>query len=377
MGWISHKSFPSAVLVYSPERFIVLIIMGLFFFLPIILHISIKRIGPKKVLFSLIPVLLITFFLYFVFSLCYYYTRKHLFDPFLQNPVEQVTDIPLAKNDNTFRIICLGGSTTKNLALLTQERYPAVLQRILQDNYPSVNIEVLNAGTNWHTTKHSLISYVTYWERWNADLVIIMHGINDLSRSFSPVDFAVGEYNDSWTHFYAAAINGARPPTFEQHFLQYFETPLNAWYHKQRFLERDYPAERYVSLPVFKNNLAKLVKYIRSNGSNVILVTQPSLYKGSMKEEEKNLLYFGRTIANMRLNFLQREYPSPESFYRAMKLFNKAVKDVASQENASCVDADSFVSKDLHNFRDDVHFTAHGSKRLAEIIAETVIKKIK
>ena len=170
---------------------------------------------------------------------------------------------------------------------------------------------------------------------------------------------------------------GAKPPTFEQHILEYFETPLNTWYNKQRFLERDYPVERYVSLPAFKENLTKLVKYARNNGSDVILVMQPSLYKEKMEKEELRLLYFGRTVANQRLNFLQREYPSPGSFYRAMKLFNNAVKDVASQEDVTCVDADSFVSKDLRHFRDDVHYTARGAKTLAEVISKVIIERKK
>ncbi|UCD55392.1 MAG: hypothetical protein JSV93_00925 [Candidatus Omnitrophota bacterium] len=324
-------------------------------------------------MFSIIPFFILIVFLYFVFSLRYYYTREYLFDPFLQNQFKQFKNQSIDKNDNTFRIICLGGSTTGNFALPVEKRYPNTLHRILQNYYPSVDIEVLNAGTNWYTTKHSLISYVTYYEDWNPDLIIVMHAINDLARSFSPVDFAMGEYNDLWTHFYGSAINAAKSPTFEQHILRYFETPLNAWYSKLRFLERDYSVKRYISLPAFKKNLTKLVKYIKNNKSDIILVTQPSLYKEDMREDELRLLYFGRTISNMRLNFIQREYPSPQSFCQAMKLFNKTVKEVSSKEGVILIDADNAVSKDLRNFRDDVHYTERGAETLAEIIAEKII----
>jgi len=373
-GWLLHSSLSPAVFCYSATYFIFLIAMLFPFFLPVIIMLSVSRIGRKKFFFSIIPSLALASILYFLFSAHYYYTQKHLFDPFLQNPFDRLVRRSKIKNDNTFRIICLGGSTTKNLGLPFESRYPSVLNTILQNYYPSVNVEVLNAGATWYSTKHSLISYVTYWEEWNPDLIIVMHAINDLSRSFSPPDYAVGEYNDLWTHFYGPAINGARPPTFEQHLLRRLSTPINAWYAKFRFKEVDYPPERYISLGSFERNLKKIVKYAKTNRSGVILVTQPSLYKKKAEESELKRLYFGMTIANVQRNFFQREYPSSKSFYHAMKMFNEITKNVALSEGVVLSGADRVIEKDLRNFRDDVHYTEAGAEALAETVAETIIK---
>jgi len=378
MGWLFHRSLSPTVLCYSTSYFLFLAGMSFFFFLPIIISVCVKRIGLKNLFFGLSPVFILLFLLYFGFSIRYYYTQEHLFDPFLQSPFEKFDVHSGAKSANTFRIICLGGSTTKNLALSPEKRYPALLGNTLQKSYPSKNIEVLNAGTPWYTTKHSLISYVTYYSDLEADLIIVMHAINDLARSFSPVDFAIGEYNDFWTHFYGPAIRGAKPPTFEKHFLLRFETPMNAWYSKQRFKEKDYPKERYLSLPAFEENLLKLVQSVKNNKTQLLLVTQPSLYKQNMPRDEQKLLYFGKTIANTRINFLQIEYPSPPSFQMAMELFNESTKKIAEGvegKGAMLVDAASIVEKNTMNFRDDVHYTDEGAKRLSGIIAEKIIEE--
>lgn len=374
IGWISHHSLSPTIFRYSKSYFAFLAVMSSGFLLPVFLSICLKRFGRKTVSHLILNFAILLFALYFVFSLHYYYTQEHLFDPFLQNPLTPIEDLR-REGSGTFRIICLGDSATKNLALPSEKHYPDILHRTLKERYPAVDIEVADASATWYTTKHSLISYVTYYEDWNPDLIIIMHGINDLVRSFSPPGSAIGEYNDLWTHFYGPSMRGVKPPTFEKRLLEYLDTPVNAWYAGLRYKEVDYPAERYVSLPMFEKNLRKLVRYIRHNGSDVILVTQPSLYKEDMTEEELRTLYFGRTVANTRINFLQREFPSHKSFYQAMKLFNETTKRVAREEGAICADAADSVGKNLRNFHDDIHYTREGAKSLAKVIAETIIEK--
>lgn len=369
-GWLSHRSVVPDIFIYSKGYFVFLCVMALPFFLPLMARVYIKTIGVKGFWYSVILAIAAFLILYVPSAIYYYYTEEHLFDPFLQNPPSKIniTD----KDPGTFRILCLGGSTTEELALPEDKRYPAVLEDILRKRYPAAKIEVFNGAKNWYTTKHSLISYITYYSDWKPDLIIVMHAINDLCRSFSPRDFAIGPYNSLWAHFYGPAINGARPPTFEEHLLGYFEVPLNAWYARYRFLEADYPLDTYVSFSAFKENLRKIVRYGRANSADIILVSQPSLYKEKMGIEEKQALYFGRTIANRRLNFMQTEYPSAESFCRAMKIFNEAARSVALSEGALFVDADGAIEKNLDNFEDDAHYTQRGARLLAEAIAEKI-----
>ena len=85
---------------------------------------------------ALIPSLITLFVVYLGGHYYYYATQEHLFDPFLQmppNPYEFSTET----DTNTFRILCLGGSTTRNVRLDTMDRYPSVLHQILdQKTHP-------------------------------------------------------------------------------------------------------------------------------------------------------------------------------------------------------------------------------------------------
>ena len=215
---------------------------------------------------------------------------------------------------------------------------------------------------------------MTYYSDWKPDIVIVMHAINDLCRSFSPADYAIGEYNDLWTHFYGPSINGARPPTFERYLLGHLEIPLNAWYSGFRNKEIDYSLDKYISVMPFEENLRKIVRCLKNDNSYVILVSQPSLYKEAMDGEELERLYFGKTIANERLNFMRKGYPSHKSFYRGMRLFNDIVRKTAVSNNSIFVDAANHVEKNLHNFKDDVHYTEEGARLLAGLIAGTIIE---
>lgn len=373
-GWLFHRSINPEIFIYSKSYFLFLSIMTMPFFLPLVIAFYRKHIGLKGAGYAFIIAALVLFVIYFISAQIYYYTQCHHFDPFLQNAISKIDGLNDSKPANQYRILCLGGSTTEELAISEEGRYPNVLERVLKDRYPDADIRVFNGGKNWYTTRHSLISYTTYYVDWKPDLVIVMHTINDLCRSFSPRDFAIGEYDELWTHFYGPAINGARPLTFEQKILGYFEVPMNAWYAKYRFLEKDYPTERYLSLPSFEKNLTKIVIYGRAHGSDVMLISQPSLYKERMSTEESERLYFGKTIANEQINFFQIGYPSSASFYRAMKLFNAATKKIAKSEGVYFVDADSMLNKNLQNFTDDAHCTEEGAKKLAEIVARAIVE---
>lgn len=374
-GWLPHRSISPVILRYSASYFSFLLVMATVFFLPVVVRLYARRVGWKGLKYSILVVSIFSLIIYVISGVWYYYTEEHLFDPFLQNPVSKFEDRTPDRGKPSFRILTLGGSTSENLALEEEERYPNVLASILEKRYPSYNIELFNGARNWYTTRHSLIAYVTYYSDWKPDLVIVMHGINDLCRSFSPDRFAIGEYDELWTHFYGPAINGARAPTFEEHLLSFFEVPMDAWYAGLRNKEVDYPLDRYVSLGSFEKNLRRIVKYVKFDNSRILLVSQPSLYKNKMEGREPEALCFGKAIANTRLNFVQSEYPSSKSFFRAMKFFNENAEKVAREEGALFVDAAGDIAKTLNNFRDDLHYTEEGAHLLAESISEAIMEE--
>ena len=54
-----------------------------------------------------------------------------------------------------------------------------------------------------------------------------------------------------------------------------------------------------------------------------------------------------------------------------MKAYNQVVKETTEK----VIDMESMVPKNLDYFTDDVHYTERGSRLLAEIIAEEILRR--
>lgn len=84
----------------------------------------------------------------------------------------------LKKNQSTFRIFCLGGSTTAGFPYEMTVPFPQQLKFMLEDNYPDFQFEVINLGL-------SAVNSFTVWDwmpeviRYDPDLVLIYMGHNE------------------------------------------------------------------------------------------------------------------------------------------------------------------------------------------------------
>jgi lysophospholipase L1-like esterase len=97
-------------------------------------------------------------------------------------------DFQQQKPKNTYRIICVGGSTTYGAGVETDRfSYPFILQQIFEKsgkNSP-VKFEVINAGVFGYNSLHSYIQVKKRLDIYNADLYIVMDGLNDLDAALA------------------------------------------------------------------------------------------------------------------------------------------------------------------------------------------------
>lgn len=376
LGLLFHRSDTPYLLWYSKGYLAVLLAWALPFLLPAVAVRLISKIGRKQFVFSLLPCGVLLAGSWILSHLYYDYTHIYPFDPYLQKPGQPLEkQYPQARRSGSYRILAMGGSTTANWKLAPKQRYPAVLEQLLADRNPTRVIEVLNAGQDWWTTKHSLINYVTYAHAWSPDLVIVMHGINDLGRSFSQPRFSIGEYDDQYRHHYAQAAQAAQGISFE-HYMgrNWLRSIDDIWFSSIRLGEVTFPVAWYQSREPFRRNLERIIHYVRSDGAKVILVTQPFLYKASMSQKEEAALYRTSEFIEGR-GWWKTDIASTRSLADAMEAFNATTVDVAKAEGIVLIDAASALPKDLRYFVDDVHYTAPGARRLAETIASGIVEE--
>lgn len=99
---------------------------------------------------------------------------------------EYVRLINFKKKDGVYRILCIGGSTTRSVGLDNSQSYPAYLQRLLDAASPG-RFEVFNLGMHFGTTWdflerfHKASADANFgWRDLEADLVILAPVWNDL-----------------------------------------------------------------------------------------------------------------------------------------------------------------------------------------------------
>lgn len=371
-GLLFHKSWlPHVFGLYSYKYAFVLIAALIPFLFPWLLERYRYALGSwRAVGYAFVPMAIVGTLVYIGAEKYYYATREYPFHPFLQLAPASFENMPKEKPTDTIRIIALGGSTTDQSWLSERDRYTTHLQ-VLLEKQNGMHVEVLNGGRDWYTSAHMLIAYALYASDWNPDIVLVFEGINDLYRSCSPARFAAGAYRSDYGHFYGPAVRAFRPPTFESRF---FSEISRRWFSLTRFdyKEIDEPVSFFPSIEAFRRNLTKLARLTRADGRTIVFATQPFFYKDRMTDQEKNMLWFGR-------KFCLREdgtYPSPLSLKAAMEAFNAAIKEVAMAEKIPLVDFAEAIPQNIDYFRDDVHLTAKGAARMAELMAEALNARI-
>ena len=316
-------------------------------------------------------------------------TKEYLiqFHPFLQVvPNEMVYEgvnrdhfrgpnIQKAKSQ-TYRIFCLGGSTTFNPFLKYEDSYPRQLERQLKETH---SVELLNAGMSWYTSQHSLINYLIRIQEYRPDLIIVMHGINDLIRSFSPPRAAIGPFKSDYSHFLGPQadmildLDLQRQPTLADTLFLDRNTSsfFSRHFFKQLRMERheletvDFGA--FSSLEAYRRSMRNLCELAQAHGVKVILATQGFLYKDEMSLQEKAVLRFARESANDG-----QRMASMRSMKRGMEMFNKATRSLAREYKLPLVDIEKAVPKNLEYFVDDVHFTPESAKLIASAVKEKI-----
>lgn len=106
--------------------------------------------------------------------------------------------VPLQRENNTFRVLFLGGSTTYGEGVeRPEEAYPARLGELLQQDpaFVGKKVEVINAGLRFGTTAEIITHYLLKFRYYKPDAVIINPGGND------PVAYLFSSYQPDYSHW--------------------------------------------------------------------------------------------------------------------------------------------------------------------------------
>jgi len=282
-------------------------------------------------------------------------------------------DVPVRKGPNTFRVICVGGSTTENAYVNDEQTYPSQLERMLQARYPQARIEVLNAGRSAYSTAHTLINFQLNLAGLAPDLLVVYQAINDLMPMSYP------DFKADYRNFYG----GYHLRRLIELDLQ--QPPWPAWLAgaglgrvalraRRRVMQWDYegyneqPDQLIAELPRFilrayGRNLSHLIVLAKAQGSDVCLCTFAHMIDFGMKGEDMRRLR----------RFPWFHHLSPRAAYDAISAMNGMVRQLHREHRTLWVDAEKTMPKSYDLFIDTCHMRAPGLTLFAEGLRDAIV----
>ncbi len=133
-------------------------------------------------------------------SICYFLPKGGLF----RVHQGQTSDFEKVRKDG-IRIISTGDSTTYGLAVDYEQSYPFLLEKLLKEKYPDIEIQVLNAGFPGASERQVKRIFQFHLAKYNPDIVIFRKELYRLSDSY-----LVPENSNKIRHFVWHSIYGLR-----------------------------------------------------------------------------------------------------------------------------------------------------------------------
>ena len=122
---------------------------------------------------------------------------------------------------------------------------------------------------------------------------------------------------------------------------------------------------------ILVGNLREIIILARSAGVPLLLLTQPSIWRADLTDQEKGQLWMGG-VGEFRDVTGSLSY-EPEVLERGMDAFNQRLLQVCQDTITPCLDLARAVPKSTDDFYDDEHFTDRGQELVAERVAEAVL----
>ena len=105
-------------------------------------------------------------------------------------------EISVDKDQNVFRIVCMGDSSTFGSGVYCEDTYPRVLERLLNNRYGEKKFETVNTGYTGYSSFQGLILLQQSVLKLHPDIITISYGICDNASPHGKVILTDKEFYD-------------------------------------------------------------------------------------------------------------------------------------------------------------------------------------
>ncbi|HVN81607.1 MAG TPA: GDSL-type esterase/lipase family protein, partial [Terriglobia bacterium] len=300
-------------------------------------------------------------------------------------------------NDH-IRLLTIGGSSTECSMLDQTETWPYLLQKELSMQM-AARVWVGNAGRSGDTSRNHVVAmkYLPL-EGLKIDLVILLPGINDLSKRLSRDTQYDPSYMDrpgTEEELIAQTFQGSfridpndpfykrtaiwqtlmrlRPILRRGHVQDKVGRNLSVWRsHRQGASEyRNELPDLASALDEYSSNISRIIDLGRRHRVQIVFMTQPYLWRSNLAADENALLWFGG-VGDFQ-QFEHQPYYTVRALIRGMDMYNDRLKQVCRQQEVPCFDLASLIPSNTTAFYDDVHFNEGGARQVAHHVANYLV----
>lgn len=306
----------------------------------------------------------------------------------------------LNDRDQVYKIVTVGGSTTESLYLDDSEEWPHLIMKSLNAAQETNPVWVGNAGQSGRNAVDHLELMRTLPILDEADLLIFLLGLNDLQPTLAfEGETTQAVLEDNAAKFGRQVLKGGgypRPvfPVFKR--LDLFERTKTSsaaamaslgsslvlgrvgvgpgsYIDLRRQMRASAPT---VSLPdlqlgmeEYRLRIEDIVQECESKGIRCLYLTQPSMWRSDLDEDEKKLLWFGW----VGREFDPIGYVTARDAGAAMDSYNQELLNICERGGLECLDLAAAVPKDVSSFYDDVHFNEEGARTVSSFLTEYLL----
>jgi lysophospholipase L1-like esterase len=248
------------------------------------------------------------------------------------------------KDSTAFTLFYLGGSTTEFKDQAGRD-WPTLVEKKLHENARFQAIRCYNCGKQWYTTQHILINYIENLRKFKPDILLVMENINDLLHNADFSRFSSGPFREDYGTFLGPLARLMKYGSLSEFVL---EMSRSLWYRAEpEYIETNH----FPGIVSYERNLRTLITLAKSDGTRVILMTQPNIYKDEMTREELAALFMlnKEAIGNGK----RWTYKTARTGIRA---YNDKIREIAASEGLDLIDLEKMVPQTLEYFYDDVHY---------------------
>ena len=185
------------------------------------------------------------------------------------------------KSKNTFRIFCLGGSTTAGFPYEMNVPYPQQLKFILEDNFPEKKIEIINLGLS-AINSFTILDWIPQIINHEPDLIIIYMGHNEYYGAYG-VGSKISFTNNGLLVRFALKLKNLHSFLMLEKILSFsiakIENKSNGTLMEQISNKKEIPIDSKLRQKVYNNfdkNLEIILNDITNNNIPVIISTLTS-----------------------------------------------------------------------------------------------------